>query len=100
MRKSLQQVLGLTQVVLPVGHGRKTSDWEATGRHPESPWLAVFTNHLVYNMSKNVGSSSGSLNYVFCPTGSPKPKVSSFTVINYKEKQQILTLKKLEPVNV
>ena len=33
-------------------------------------------------------------NCFFCPTNSPKPKCSSFSFINNKEKQQILTFKK------
>ena len=33
----------------------------------------------------------------FCSTNSVKPKDSSFTVINEKEKQQILTFKNQEP---
>ena len=32
----------------------------------------------------------------FCPTNSPKPKVSSFTLMNDKEKQQILWFEELE----
>ena len=36
----------------------------------------------------------------FFQEGVQKPKSSSFTVINSKEKQQILTFKKLEPANV
>lgn len=36
------------------------------------------------------------LNIVFCPTKCPKFTDSSFTVINYKEKQQILEFTKLE----
>ena len=38
--------------------------------------------------------------FFFCPTNSPKPKNSAFTVTNDKEKQQILTHKKLEPVSI
>ena len=34
----------------------------------------------------------------FCSTNSPKPKDSSFTIIKEKEKQQILTFKKIELV--
>lgn len=36
----------------------------------------------------------------FCLTNSPKPKDFLLTVINVKEKQHILTFKKLEPANV
>ena len=61
----------------------------------------------VYKMSKMMKNAYHyfpeptltSLNYFFSPTSSPKPKGSSFTVINDKEKQQILTFKKLEPAN-
>ena len=35
-----------------------------------------------------------------CPTSSVKPKDSTFTVINNKEKQQIFTFKKLETANI
>ena len=41
-----------------------------------------------------------SLFFFFCLTNSPKPKNSAFTVTNDKEKQQILTHKKLEPVSI
>ena len=41
-----------------------------------------------------------SLDCFFCPTTTSIPKDSSFTVMNEKEKQQILTFKKLEPANV
>lgn len=35
----------------------------------------------------------------FCPVSTPKQK-DLFTLINDKEKQQILTVKKLEPANI
>lgn len=40
------------------------------------------------------------INYFFCPTNSPKPQNSSFVVTNDKEKQLILTFKKLELASV
>lgn len=36
----------------------------------------------------------------FCPTNIPKPKDPSFTIINDKEMQRILTFKKPKPANV
>lgn len=36
----------------------------------------------------------------FCPTSSPKPKESSFTIIKDKDKGQILTFKKLKWADV
>ena len=38
--------------------------------------------------------------FFFFSINSPKPKNSAFTVTNDKEKQQILTHKKLEPVSI
>ena len=38
-----------------------------------------------------------SANCVFCPTNSPKPKDSLFTILNNKVKQQSITFKKLDP---
>lgn len=37
---------------------------------------------------------------VHCLTNSPKPKDSSFTIVNNKEKQHVLMFKKLEPGHV
>ena len=55
----------------------------------------------VKNAHHNFPEPKGaSLNCVSCPTNSPKPKESSFSVINDKEKQRILTCKKLETAAV
>lgn len=39
-------------------------------------------------------------NCFFCPINRPTPKHSSFTVIDYKQKRQNVTFKRLEPANV
>lgn len=59
----------------------------------------VFTsNRLVFKCITI--SPSPKWGCLLCPTRSPKPKDSSFTLINDKEQQQILTFMKLEPANL
>lgn len=59
--------------------------------------------HKVSKQMKNAHHTvwpQTSLNSLFCPANSPKPKVSLFTIINNKEKQQIVTFLKLETEDV
>lgn len=43
------------------------------------------------------GAQSDVLNHIFCPTNSPKPRDSSFTIRNGKQTQQAFTFKNLDP---
>lgn len=66
-------------------------------------------NCLVYKMSKEIWNEKSSWQFPraqglqtasFIQPAVQDPKTLSFTIINDKEKQQILTFQKLEPANV